>query len=339
MRILVLLLLLGGLQDQRARIVFLGDSITDGHTAPLLVEEALGEQSPACVNAGVAGDTSGAMRQRVDRDVLARHPTLVTLSAGINDILRNVPASEFEANVTAISNRLKQAGVSMILLTPTILGPKHAEAEQQLGCYIDVLRRLAAREGYAVAEVHARMQKARTAGLDLLEPDQVHLTFEGYRVMIRAVLDALGHPAVPVPRALTLRPMKGLIREWKLRGTPEGEWKSLNLPQTEKVEHWWLDQERQRGFAVELGKLLGPSTRFRGTASLESDRARDVFLNTGADLCSLRLNGKLIWKSEGWTGWHAGKERIAAHLAQGLNVLEIECGNAFFLSVTDDNSW
>jgi lysophospholipase L1-like esterase len=333
---LLVVLLLGSGEE---RIVFLGDSITDGHTLPLLVRQALGERSPVCINAGVAGDTAAGMRKRLERDVLSRRPTRVALSVGINDILRKVPPSDYEADVTAISDRLKRASVPMVLLTPTILGPKHAEPEKRLAEYVEILRRLAAKEGYAVAEVHARMQDGRAAGRDLIEPDQVHLTFDGYRVMARAVLDALGHSGVAVPAELSLDPMAGLVREWSIRAFPEGKPVALTLPQSTKPAHWWFDQERRRGFAVELEKTAGSARRFAASAVLESKEAREVFFNTGAELASISLNGRLLWKSDGWTGWHAGKERIAARLDAGRNTVEIESGGAFFLSVTDENSW
>ncbi len=329
---LLLLALLAA--PEPGRIVFLGDSITDGHTAPLLLRQALGDRAPVCINAGIAGDTAGGMRKRLERDVLPRRPTLVTLSVGINDVLRGVSAPDYEADRTAISGRHKRAGTPMLILTPTILGPKHADAEKRLADYIEILRRLASKEKYAVAEVHERMQEARKAGGELLEPDQVHLTFEGYRVMIRALLDALGRREVAVPAELTVAPMPGLIRDWKIRALPDGEWKTLTLPQAGKAAHWWYDQERRRGFAVELG-----GKKFQAAATLESTEARDVFFNTGADLLELSLNGKRLWKNEGWTGWHAGKERIAARLAAGSNTIEIEAGAAFFLSVTADDSW
>jgi lysophospholipase L1-like esterase len=334
MRSALLLLVLACPQAGPERIVFLGDSITDGHTAPLLVRQALGERGPACINAGVAGDTAAGMRGRLERDVLPRRPTLVALSMGINDVLRNVTPSDYEADVRAISERLRRDGIPLLILTPTILGPKHAEAEKRLAEYIAVLRRLASERGYAVAEVHAAMNEGRAAGRELLEPDQVHLSFEGYRVMVRAILDALGRKEAAVPKELTVEPMPGLVREWKIRALPDGEWKPLSLPQPDKVAHWWMDQERRRGFAVELG-----GKRFAAIATLESKDARDVFFNTGAQLETLTLNGKRLWKSEGWTGWHAGKERIAARLAAGANTIEIEAGPAFFLSVTDENSW
>jgi isoamyl acetate esterase len=331
---IALLLLLG--IPQQERIVFLGDSITDGHTLPLLVRQAAGA---TCINAGVAGDTAAGMRKRLERDVLPRRPTLVALSVGINDVFRKVSEADYEADVSAISERLKRDRIPLLILTPTIVGPKHAGVESRLAGYIEILRRLAAKEGYAVAEVHARMAEARTAGTDLLEPDQIHLSFEGYRVMARAVLDALGRKSAAVPADLVLEPMRGLVRDWRIRVLPDGEPKALSLPQPGKAAPWWTEQERRRGFAIELDKAVGPGKRFAATATLESKEPRDVFFNTGADLATITLNGALLWKNESWTGWHAGKERIAARLAAGSNTIEIESGPTFFLSVTDENSW
>ncbi len=339
MRVALIVVLAALGSGEPERLVFLGDSITDGHTLPLLVRQALGDRAPVCINAGVAGDTAAGMRKRLERDVLSRRPTRVVLSVGINDVLRKVPPSEYEADVTAISERLKRASVPMLLLTPTILGAKHEEPEKRLAEYIEILRRLAAREGYAVAEVHALMQDGRAAGRELIEPDQVHLTFDGYRVMARAVLDGLGRREVPVPAELSLDAMAGLVREWSIRALPEGQPAALTLPQSAKAAHWWFNQERRRGFAVELEKTVGPAKRFAASAVLESKEPREVFFNTGAQLESISLNGRLLWKSEGWTGWHAGKERIAARLEAGRNTLSIESGGAFFLSVTDENSW
>src|SRR6185436_9515725 len=129
--------------------------------------------------------------------------------------------------------------------------------------------------------------EGRTAGRELLEPDQVHLTFEGYRTMVRALLDALGRRDVAVPDELRVEPMAGLIREWRIRALPDGEWTPLTLPQPGKASHWWLDQERRRGFAVDLG-----AKKVQAVAVLESKEARDVFVNTGAGLASVTLNGK-----------------------------------------------
>src|SRR5437879_604570 len=67
------------------RTAFLGDSITDGNTYPQLVRRAFldaGLPEMVAINAGIGGNTAQQMSKRLDRDVLAHRPTLVTLHAG-----------------------------------------------------------------------------------------------------------------------------------------------------------------------------------------------------------------------------------------------------------------
>jgi lysophospholipase L1-like esterase len=340
------------------RIVFVGDSITDGHTYPLLIRQALaeaGKPESVCINAGVAGDTAKGVRSRLDRDVFAHRPTRVTLSIGVNDALRGVALADYQADVAAVAERLKGKNVPLVILTTTILGPKHAEAEKRLGEYNAFLRKLAGQHGFAVAEVYEAMARARASEPKMLEPDQVHLTFDGYLIMARAVLDAFGHKDVPLPKALRLEPLPGLVRTWKVRPAgakeppldekavtalqPDAGWKELTLPESDRQEHWWFDHERQRGFALALDKLAGKAPRYVAVAQVDAAEARQVFFNTGAQLLTIWLNGKRIYQADGWTGWHAGKERIAAPLRKGPNVIIIETTGPFFLSMTDDNQW
>src|SRR3954454_19574145 len=80
------------------RIVFLGDSITDGHTYPLLVRQALAEAGrpvPTAINAGIGGDTAKGVRARLERDVLVHHPDVVTLLVGANDVFKNVTSADY----------------------------------------------------------------------------------------------------------------------------------------------------------------------------------------------------------------------------------------------------
>jgi lysophospholipase L1-like esterase len=339
------------------RLVFIGDSITDGHTLPLLVRQSLAEGKqpvPIVINAGVAGDTAAGMRKRLDRDVLPRKPTLVLLSAGINDVLHNVKVEDYEADVATIAEKLHDKKIPLVILTTSILGPKHEAADKKLVDFNLALRRVTKKYGTTVAEVNQQMRQAKNEGTRVLEDDQIHLTFAGYRVMARAVLDALGHKDIPVARELKVDLLPGLVREWKVKALdkadvlddkaaaalrPDDSWKSLILPQKEPLAHWWADQERQRGFAHELDKLAGPGKAFAAVATDHSDRPRKAFLNTGAQLSAVWLNGHRIYKSEGWTGWHAGKERVPIELKEGKSVLVIQTGAAFFLSITDDDQW
>ena len=342
---------------QRKRIVFMGDSITDGNTYPQLVRQSIagaGRPVPTCVNAAIAGDTAKGMRGRVARDVLVHRPTLVTLSVGINDVLRGVTPADYETDVRAIVEQLKAEHIPMLLLTTSILGSKHAEADKKLAGYNAILRRIAKENGFPVAEVNAGMEKARRDDINVLEADEVHPNWPGHRVIARAVLDVLGCEDVPLPEKLRLELMPGLIRKWQVQAVPDGApldektvralnpddtWKEYTLPETEPQDHWWSEDERQRGFALSLPKLIGKGKKYRAIAYLDEPRAREAYFNTGAQLQTIWLNGKRIYKNEGWTGWHAGKERIPALLVPGRNVVVIETSGQFFLSVTEDNLW
>ena len=344
------------------RVVFLGDSITDGDTYPLLIVQALAEANrpvPVLLNAGVGGDTAAGMLKRLDRDVFARHPTLVTLSAGINDVLHKVPDADYERDVSAVARRMKAEKVPLLVFTTTVLGEKHAEADKRLDGYNAILRRVAGENGFRVAEVNRAMREARaagTAGKELLEPDQVHLTFEGYRVMTRAVLDGLGYGEVKVPAELKVEPAPGLVREWKVRVAPEGSppldestvaklepdetWKAYRLPEAEPASHWWKDQERRRGFAVNVESVVGKGKRYQAAATVDAGAARHVRFNPGADVDTIWLNGKRIYqRPTEYTGWHAGRERVGAELRAGKNAVVMETGGTFFLSVTDQDVW
>jgi lysophospholipase L1-like esterase len=344
-------------EERTQRLVFVGDSITDGHTLPLLVRQALAEAKkpvPVVINAGVAGDTAAGMRKRLERDVLSHKPTLVVFSAGINDVLRGVKAEDYEADVAAVAATLRDKKIPLLLLTTTVLGPKHEEADKKLGDFNWGLSRVARRYDASLAEVNDQVRQEMKKGTKVLEEDQVHLTFAGYRAMARAVLDALGHKDVAVPKELKPELMPGIVRDWKVKALdradaldekaaaqvkPDDSWKALTLPQKEPLPQWWADQERQRGFAQELDKLAGPGKAYLGVATVEAAKARKAFLNTGAQLSAVWLNGKRVYKGDGWTGWHAGKERVAVELKEGKNRLVIETGPAFFLSITDDDQW
>jgi lysophospholipase L1-like esterase len=71
-------------------VVFLGDSITAEGTYGRIIENYTLLRYPArkahFINAGWGGDTSAGGLARLDRDVLSKGATLVTVAYGINDI-------------------------------------------------------------------------------------------------------------------------------------------------------------------------------------------------------------------------------------------------------------
>ena len=341
------------------RLVFLGDSITDGFSYPLLVKQALDEAgiaAPVMICAGIGGDTAAGMEKRLERDVFVHQPTLVTLSAGINDVLHKVAPADYEKSAGSIASQLKAKSIPLLVLTTSVLGPKCGDADKRLGDFNAALRNLARRENCSLAEVNQLMSKGRDEGAEVLEEDHVHPNYQGHRIMARAVLDALGYANVPVPVELKVTLMPGVVREWRIRAAPakskpldeaavaalkpDATWVPYSLPEKEPLAVWWLDQERRRGLAITLEKSAGKAETYWGVAEVQSEKARTAFINTGAQLRAVWLNGKRIYQAEEpWKGWHPGRERIPVELAAGKNALLIETGNQFFLSVTETNNW
>ena len=334
------------------RIVNLGDSHTDGQTYALLTQAALVEANrpvPVFIGAGIGGDTAAGMLRRLDRDVLVHRPTWVMLNCGANDANTGVQPSDFEATLKAIVKRLKEEGVQLMLLTITSCrGGVQARERDALNV---IIRRIAAEDQLPLAEVFNRMEAARVNGVDLWEDDGRHLNFEGYRLMSRAVLDAMDYSWISVPDTLQCTLLPGTIAEWQILRVdddapflteeraaslqPDENWRDLKVPEEKPQQHWWREQERSRGFALSLNQRFG-GTRHIAIAEVTSE-ARTAFVNTGADIKAVWLNGKRLPVEP--RGWHAGNNRIPVELRAGKNTIIVESGNSFFLSITETNTW
>ena len=344
------------------RIVCVGDSITDGDSYPLLIRQSLveaGYQAPTMICAGVASDIAAQMHARLDRDVFPYHPTLVTFHAGANDAGHGVTAEMFRAELTAVAERMKQTGIPMILMTPAIRSPEKFEAvEPILLQYCQVVHDVAKQYDLKVAEAHQGMLDARAKGENPIETDTIHPNYRGHQIMARSILDAMGFADVPLPKELKPDMLPGVITDWMIRVKPpknpaldettvltvkpDNTWTHYTLPDKDPLDNWWLNQERQRGFALALDKLVGKGSVYQGVTVIKSRKSRQVWFNTGSGLTELWVNGKALYDNPGmkvWTGWHAGKERIPYQLHRGDNTVVIESSNQFFLSMTDNNDW
>jgi len=354
--LLVAVALSGHLQavaaERPQRIVCLGDSITDGHTYPFLLQAALraaGKPVPTCINAGVGGDTAGGMLKRLERDVTSRKPDLVLLSAGINDFGQGVKLDDYLERMGRIADELAAKQIRLIILTTTAV--RHEGSQQVLDSWNERLRELAKAKHAGLGDVAAAFVPRRAAGDDLWEADGCHLSFSGYRAMVRGVLDGLGATEVAVPEKLEIKPEPGLIQTWQIRKspddkplsaeqaaglTPNGAWAEYTLPEQQPAESWWWEEQRRRGFALSLSKRFGVGNHFQGIAKLKSPQRRTVYFRPGADMQTVWLNGKRIYDAAPETRtWHM-REEAEATLEPGENVIVAEFGSKFFLSVVDE---
>ena len=210
------------------RIVALGDSITEGGGAPggyvWLVEQTLRAVYPRqrvrVINAGIGGQRAPDMAARFRADVLDRRPQLVTISAGVNDVWHafrdfaarrtypsgalpaGVPLAEYREHVTAMVQAAREAGVRVLLVSPTVVyetldGPENT----RLAGYVDAERAIASERGVLFADAHAAFRAAIATGqaragggANLLTFDGVHPNPAGSRLLALVILRALGVP-------------------------------------------------------------------------------------------------------------------------------------------------
>ena len=77
--------------------------------------------SAQVINAGVGGNNSINLLERLDVDVLQQAPNLVILLVGTNDMLNSkkmISYRDYEENLKKIIQKIKQRGAEIIIMTP-----------------------------------------------------------------------------------------------------------------------------------------------------------------------------------------------------------------------------
>ena len=80
---------------------------------------------------GLAATRCRTFQRRLDRDVLAKKPTLVVIYIGINDVWhgerdpsKGTPKDKYEAGLKEIIGKIHAAGARVVLCTPSVIGEK-----------------------------------------------------------------------------------------------------------------------------------------------------------------------------------------------------------------------
>src|SRR3954468_20534279 len=151
------------------RIVFLGDSITQAGAGPkgyvTLVRTALQEKAKdlgvEVIGAGISGNKVPDLQRRVEKDVIAKKPTLVVIYIGINDVWHGEknPANgtspeKFEAGLKEIIGKIKDAGARVVLCTPSVIGEKKSNTlDAKLDEYSEISRKVAKDTGSQLCDL------------------------------------------------------------------------------------------------------------------------------------------------------------------------------------------
>lgn len=190
------------------RVIFLGDSITDGWQ--------INQYFPGrpYVNRGISGQVTGQMLGRLKADVLDLKPAAVVVLAGTNDIARGVPVETIKGNLSMIADLLVAYDIKPVFASILPVSDHHKDKNPDF-------ERTPYRPPATILELNQWMKeicrKREFVYLDYLSAmvdetgqlkpelagDGLHPNAEGYKVMAplahAAIIEALKSPP-PEPR-------------------------------------------------------------------------------------------------------------------------------------------
>jgi lysophospholipase L1-like esterase len=202
------------------RIVFLGDSITAAAVKPngyiTLIKDSIAANHPdlgiETFGAGISGNKVANLQARLEKDVLAKKPTIVFIYIGINDVwhwrkskegeLKGGTTTEaFESGLKDIIAKINAAGARVILCTATVIGEMHDgsnERDAMLDEYCAISRKVATDTNSQMVDLRKTfIDQLKTKNPDnlkkgVLTGDGVHLNPAGNRLVAEEMGKAIG---------------------------------------------------------------------------------------------------------------------------------------------------
>ncbi|MEZ4917975.1 MAG: SGNH/GDSL hydrolase family protein [Saprospiraceae bacterium] len=185
--------------DGEHRIVFMGNSITEGwsHHSPGFFKDK------PYVNRGIGGQTTPQMLLRFRQDVIDLQPSVVVILAGINDIAGNTgPATndEIAGNIQSMAELAEAHQIKVVLCSvlPAYDFPWRPGLEPA-GKVVDLnakLKAYAAQKELVYVDYFSVMVNEQNGLKESLGYDGVHPNADGYAVMEplveKGILEALG---------------------------------------------------------------------------------------------------------------------------------------------------
>ena len=197
------------------RIVFLGDSITQGGAGPngyvTMIRQALDKKHAdlkiEVIGAGISGNKVPDLQRRVDKDVIAKKPTIVVIYIGINDVwhgekdpARGTMPDAFVAGLKEVIGKCRDAGAAVVICTPSVIGEKLEGAnalDAKLDQYSDLSRNLAKELKLPLCDLrkafldHLKANNKDNAAKGILTGDTVHLNQAGNQFVADTMLKTL----------------------------------------------------------------------------------------------------------------------------------------------------
>lgn len=187
---------------KKIKVLFFGDSITQAGVQPngyIVKMDSIAKQahlpdSIELLGAGIGGNKVYDLYLRMEEDVLSKHPDIVVIYVGINDVWHKASsgtgtdADKFEKFYRAIIKKLQEKNIKVIVCTPSVIGERNDNSNQQdgdLNNYSNVIRRIAKDLSLPVCDlrksfsVYLQMNNPANVEKGILTSDRVHLNEKG----------------------------------------------------------------------------------------------------------------------------------------------------------------
>ncbi len=187
---------------KKKKVIFFGDSITQSGIKPngyitkmdSIIRRLNKPDSVQLIGAGLSGNKITDLYLRMQQDVLDKHPDVVVIFIGINDVWHKrtfgtgTDADKFEKFYRAIIKKLQEQNIKLLICTPTVVGERYDhsnELDGDLNRYADIIRKMGKELSIPVCDLRtAFMEYLKTNNKPneekgILTTDRVHLTDQG----------------------------------------------------------------------------------------------------------------------------------------------------------------
>jgi lysophospholipase L1-like esterase len=202
------------IMQQKQRIIFFGDSITQQGAAPggyivkldsMLKEKKLDDRYEL-IGAGIGGNKIYDLYLRMDDDVLAKNPNTVVIWVGVNDVWHKrtsgtgTDADKFEKFYNAVIKKLQAKNIKVVICTPSTIGEKNDYSNEQdgdLNKYSNIIRNIAKNNNCELIDLRSLFHEYEIVNnhdnkdREILTRDGVHLNEKGNQFVADHMMTAL----------------------------------------------------------------------------------------------------------------------------------------------------
>jgi isoamyl acetate esterase len=203
---LALLIFSSFMFQNKKKIVFFGDSITQAAVQPGGYIQKISELATKAgvaanydfIGSGIGGNKVYDLYLRLEDDVISKKPDVVFIYVGVNDVWHKqsygtgTDADKFERFYRAIITKLKNQGATVVLVTPAVIGERtdfSNELDGDLNQYSNIIRRIAGEEGLGLVDLrkafleHNKRYNPSNKDSGILTTDRVHLNAAGNQLV------------------------------------------------------------------------------------------------------------------------------------------------------------